>query len=228
MIVLSDIPFTLNAAPFFDEYKIQPGTVLGKKLESLIHEVRAWAHPKALYKISCIDKKDGDTVIVDGVVFASLALRKNLEPVERVFPYIATCGTEVDRIEIVQTDTLMNFWLYQLKGRLLEAAVTYLNRHIDKNYKTGNLSSMNPGSGDEAVWPIAQQRDLFSIFNGADSRIGVRLTDASVLIPETSLMGIIFPAKVDFQSCQLCHREKCRGRKAPFDKEVWKSVYESQ
>ena len=226
MMFLNDIPFNLNAASLFDEYKIQPGTVLCEKLELIIHEVRNTAKPKAMYKISYIDEKDGDAVTLDGVVFTSRALEKNLAPVERVFPYIATCGTEVDRIETDPSDTLVNFWLYQLKGRILQSAMSYLICHIHKNYRTGNLASMNPGSGDESVWPLDQQKILFSIFKDAASGIGVRLTGASVLVPDVSLMGILFPSKIEFQSCQLCHREKCPGRKAPFDEVVWKSIYE--
>ena len=35
-----------------------------------------------------------DSVVVDGITFKSRVLRVNLEQTHRVFPYLATCGTE--------------------------------------------------------------------------------------------------------------------------------------
>ena len=37
------------------------------------------------------------------------------------------------------------------------------------------------------------------------------------MIPRKSISGLYFPTEVTFFSCQLCERERCQGRKAPFD-----------
>jgi len=39
-----------------------------------------------------------------------------------------------------------------------------------------------------------------------------------------SVSGIVFPTETEFESCQVCHREDCPGRKAPFDETVWQAV----
>ena len=83
---------------------------------------------------------------------------------------------------------------------------------------------MNPGSGDALVWPFEQQGELFKICGDVKELIGVSLTKSMVLVPDMSLAGIFFPTEVDFQSCQLCHRENCRFRRAPFDRELWESI----
>lgn len=228
MTPVIDIPFILDTESLLDRYRIQPGTDYGKKFESLVQKVQETGKPKALYTVSYIDEKGEDSVTIDGIVFTSIALRKNLDSVERVVPYIATCGTEVDHIQIAKGDTLESFWMYYLKSILLESAMTHLMTHIDTHYKTGKLSSMNPGSGDEVVWPISQQKELFSTFTDVQSHIGVQLSESSVLIPEASLMGIFYQTEVDFQSCQLCHREKCPSRRAPFNEDIWKSTYSMQ
>jgi hypothetical protein len=83
---------------------------------------------------------------------------------------------------------------------------------------------MNPGSGDANVWPIEQQKELFSLFGDVENLIGVRLTDSFLMVPNKSVSGICFPTEINFQSCQLCHRMNCNGRKAPFDRKLWESV----
>jgi hypothetical protein len=37
------------------------------------------------------------------------------------------------------------------------------------------------------------------------------------MVPRKSISGILFPSEEGFQSCQLCERASCPGRRAPFD-----------
>ena len=84
---------------------------------------------------------------------------------------------------------------------------------------------MAPGSGAADVWPLAQQKELFSLFGGRDKveeLIGVRLTSKYLMIPIKSVSGIFFPAQTEFESCQLCPREGCIRRRASYDPELVK------
>ena len=83
---------------------------------------------------------------------------------------------------------------------------------------------MQPGSGDAEVWPIEQQKELFSVFGDVEALIGVRLTDAMLMIPTMSESGVIFPTATGFASCQVCRREGCSRRTAPFDEAVWQAA----
>jgi hypothetical protein len=224
MVALTDIPFTFDTDQLSEQLRIKPGTDHAKAFEELVSTVQAIAKPKALYKIAFIDEKGVDSVTIDGVQFTSPALRKNLDSIERVFPYIATCGREIDDIEIEQGDLQKKMWLAFFKGNLLQTSIQYLGGHLTNRYKVTNVSSMNPGSGDASVWPFEQQRDLFSIFEDVERHIGVKLTKSLVLVPDMSVAGILFPTETDFQSCQLCHRENCHLRRTPFNKELWESI----
>jgi len=224
MISFTDIPFDLNTNQLFEKLMIKPGTDHAKEFQNLVSKVREIGKPKVLYKVSFIDEKGKDTITLDGVTFTSLALRKNLDSIERVFPYVATCGTEIDDIEIEQGDLQKKLWINFIKLNLLEISIQYLKEQLDKRYRVSKLSTMNPGSGDASVWPFEQQRELFSILGDVEKLIGVRLTKLLVMVPDMSVSGILFPAETDFHSCQLCHREKCRGRRAPFDRELWESI----
>jgi hypothetical protein len=227
MISFTNIPYALDVDQLMSSLRITPGTDRAKEFEELAGEVREVAKPKALYNVSFIDEKGEDTVTLDGITFTSRSLRKNLDSIERVFPYIATCGSEIDGIDAGRGDYRTKLWVSFLKATLLETSIQYLREQLERRYRVSKLSSMNPGSGDASVWPIEQQRELFSLFGDVETHIGVRLTQSLVIVPDMSVSGILFPTETDFQSCQLCHREDCRFRKAAFDRELWESINES-
>jgi hypothetical protein len=86
---------------------------------------------------------------------------------------------------------------------------------------------MSPGSGDADTWPIQQQADLFALLGGIDEvrkQSGVELTDSFLMIPNKTVSGIQFPTETDFRSCQVCHREGCPSRSAPFDAKLWEMM----
>ena len=141
-----------------------------------------------------------------------------------MFAYVTTCGREADEIETPQGDVLAEFWLDTIKADLLSASTRYLNKLLQRRYKLGKTAVMNPGAGDATVWPIEQQAELFSLLGDVEGLIGVRLTDSFLMLPNKSVSGIRFPTEIDFQSCQLCHRENCPGRRSPFNKELWNST----
>jgi hypothetical protein len=153
--------------------------------------------------------------------FVSKVLRANLDEVERVFPYVATCGQELDAISIESDDIFGQFCRDTLKEMALRAAMAHLVTHLKEAYSLETLVSMNPGSGDINVWPIEQQKELFALFGNVQESIGVVLTDSCLMVPNKSVSGLLYPSEDAFQSCQLCHREKCPGRRAPFDPHLW-------
>jgi hypothetical protein len=171
-----------------------------------------------------VEKIKNDAVVIDNVTFTSRTLRMNLDKVGRVFAYVATCGIELDQIEIPPDNYLKRFWLDTIKAALLGSSIDYLKKLLKRKYKLGKTSHMNPGSGDTNVWPIEQQKELFSIFGNVEKLIGVRLTDSFLMVPNKSVSGICFSTKINFESCQLCHRRNCESRKAPFNEKLWKSV----
>jgi len=226
LTVLSDIPITLDIDRLAERYRIAPGSDHAQVFEELVARAQDVARPKALYEVCFIDEKGDDWVSVGGVRLASPALRKNLDQVERLFPYVATCGTEIDSLDIPPGDIRQKAWLFFLKGEFLQGAVAYLDEYVRRHHQIANLSSMNPGSGDATLWPLTEQAALFLLFGDVEGAIGVRLTESSLLIPEISISGVFFPTEADFESCQVCHRERCPTRRAPFSQEAWDALYE--
>ncbi|MFC2034771.1 vitamin B12 dependent-methionine synthase activation domain-containing protein [Chloroflexota bacterium] len=185
-------------------------------VDEMANLVRPVARPKAIFKASYIDDKDGDTVTVDGVKFTSRVLRINLEPVERVFPYIATCGTELEKISVATDDFMRAFCLDVIKMMVVGSAVRYLTDHIRKYYALSKISHMNPGSIDS--WQITEQPALFSLFGNVEKIIGVKLAPSCMMFPINSVSGLYFSTEVTFENCQLCPRDNCVSRRALYDR----------
>jgi hypothetical protein len=217
MEVLDHIPFELDMAEMRRHLRVEQGSEDGRQLGSLADQARAVANPKALYKVAYVDHKGDDAVTIDGITFSSRILRANLDRVERVFAYIATCGAEFDRLDLPADDLLGQYWLDAIKAAALRASIHQLSEHLDLRYALGKTASMNPGSAGLQVWPIEQQRLLFALFGDVESLIGVRLTDSFLMIPNKTVSGVRFPTEVDFRSCQVCERPACPSRAAVFD-----------
>ncbi|MHC4706745.1 MAG: vitamin B12 dependent-methionine synthase activation domain-containing protein [Planctomycetota bacterium] len=221
--VLDNIPFNLDAAALLSELRVSPGSQDAKDIGDLVRDAKTLARAKAIYKVCYIETNDGQTVRIDGVAFKSRVLSANLREVQRAFPYIATCGTELEQLDIPCDDLARSYWADSLKGMILRASLDYLYRYIEDKFALKQTSMMSPGSAEPHIWPIEQQRQLFSLFPNAQAAIGVTLTDTCLMVPSKSVSGILFPTEIDFRSCQLCRRKNCPLRAAPFDPHLMES-----
>jgi hypothetical protein len=224
MEILTAIPFHPDKHTLLQKNRLKPGSRHAVDFEQLLEKALQVARPKAAYKECFIDAKDSGTVTVEGFTFTSHALRKNLDQVERLFPYIVTCGSELDQVPLPPGDMLQAYWLDTIKAAALDAARAALREHLTRKYALEKTSSMNPGSGDQDVWPLPQQRQLFDLLGDVESQIGVVLTDSYLMLPNKTVSGVRFQTEVDFHACQLCHREGCPSRAAPFDRALWDAV----
>jgi hypothetical protein len=212
MNVLDDIPFRLDEPAFLRLTRLESLA----DMQGLLERVLAAARPKAAYKVCYIGARSADSVQIEGQVFRSEVLAKNLEEVERVFPYVATCGTELEPLEDDCAELFTRYCLDVLKELALGAARAHLLEHLRATCGAVGLSSMNPGSGDARLWPLWQQRPLFALMGNVEQAIGVRLTPSLLMQPNKSVSGILFPSEQHFESCQLCSREDCPRRRAPY------------
>lgn len=224
MEILDDIKFTLDAERLLAEAYVEAGSKDADELCALIELARSVGRPKAVYTVGFIGERDSDSVVVDQIRFGSRTLAHNLEDVERVFPYVATCGDELDRAFSGHGDMLKQYWWDMIKSQLLETANEHIRAHLHRKYKLGGTAAMHPGSADTSVWPIEQQRGLFKVLGDVEGAIAVRLTDSSLMIPNKTTSGIIFENESDYRSCEVCHRENCPSRHAPFNEQLWATV----
>lgn len=224
MEALTDIPFDLDTELLMKQVRVKPGTDDASEFHDLLNKAKANGKPKAVYAECFIEAKGNDTVRIEGITFTSRTLRRNLDTVERVFPFVATCGHEIDEAVAVKGDFLKEFWRDTIKASLLSFASKHLCNHLHRKFRLGKTSTMSPGSGDVTVWPIEQQKELFALLGDVHRHIAVMLTDSFLMVPNKTVSGIRFPTEKDFRTCQVCHREHCPSRSAPFDKDLWASM----
>ena len=185
------------------------------QVQTLVEEAQSLISAKAVYKVCYIESKIEDAITIDGTWLKSRVLRKNLNNVERVFPYVVTIGNRLEKKTRACNDLLKKYYLDTIGNVALTDARKYLKDQLRSRYALDGMSYMSPGSLKD--WAIEEQRSLFSILGDVESSIGVRLNETLVMIPNKSLSGIYFPTEIQFYSCQLCHREGCPTRKAPYD-----------
>lgn len=188
-----------------------------KKVQQLVDTAQSFLQPKAMYNLCYIEKKLEDTVIVDGLRFRSKVLRKNLDTIERIFPYVVTIGQVFDEALAACTDFLDKFFLDTIGNVALHAVRKHLTNHLQSKYALTKMAFMSPGS--LADWPVEEQGALFGLLGDVKTAIGVQLTKSFLMLPTKSVSGIYFPTETTFFSCQLCPRKRCESRKAMYDEQ---------
>lgn len=221
---LTNIPVDLQPESLMRQAHLEPDSEDAVIFTELVQRGRCIARPKAVYRECFVTARADQAVEIESIRFESAVLSNNLAKVNRVFAYIATCGTEMDAGMPDDRNPLTDFWWDIIKAAALHKAVRFLSDFLVKRYRLGRTSTMAPGSGDASVWPIEQQKNLFALFGDVEKLIGVRLTDSCLMIPNKSVSGIRFQTERDFRTCQLCHRKDCPNRVAPFDAALWATM----
>ena len=194
-----------------------------EEVRTLVLEAGAVARPRALYKLVFIESKGDDSVVAAGVTFTSRVLRVNLDPLHRFFAFVCTSGRELAAWVNSKEDPLEHFYADAISEAVLKSAMTSLVAHVTERFQLNHTSVMNPGSLTD--WPLREQRPLFALLGDVEAAIGVELTGTLLMVPTKSVSGILFVAEESFASCQLCPREGCPNRRAPYEAGLFERKY---
>jgi hypothetical protein len=217
--ILNDIPLSLDLNALMENVRVEVDSPFAEELASLAANAQGAIRPKAVYRMGYIESRGEETVVIDGVTFCSRILRVNLEQAHRVFIYAATCGREIYEWTESLKDLLHRYWAETIQRMALGAAVQAMNEHITAHHRPGRTATMSPGRlGD---WPLNEQRPLFELLGDTRTEIGVELLPSLLMAPPKTVSGIRFPTEDSFESCQLCPRQDCPGRKAPYDQTLY-------
>lgn len=222
-IILDNIAFDIGLSALLERLRVVPGSEDAVRVDALAKEALAVGRPKGLYKVAFIDERGEDFVILGGVKFTSRILKTNLASANRAFPYVATCGRELEEWSLQFTDMFDSYIADSIKEVALRIAVATLRDHMSTHVNPGKTSSMNPGSLKD--WPISEQKGLFELLGDTEAKVGVRLTDSYLMMPVKSVSGIWFSTESNFENCKLCTRENCPNRRAEYDRELYEKHY---
>ena len=220
IVTIDNIPVQLDSEDILKKLHMDKKKTVKNDIQELIDLAKSIMAPRAIYGIAYISDKGRDTVSVNTTTFTSHVLSTNLASVGRFFPYVVTIGKELEE-KCKSMKLLKQYCLEEIGNITLRTARKYLEDYLKSEYKLTLLSSMSPGR--LADWPLSEQKLLFSLLGDVEELLGVSLTDSMMMIPRKSVSGLYFPTELHFESCQLCPRERCEGRKAPYDAELVKS-----
>ncbi len=220
-----NIPWHIDLAQLAQKLHLTEHKDQLKDFEQLVAEALAVGRPKAFYSVARIESRGERSVVINGVELHSRVLSVNLEQAHRVFPFVATCGIELEAwSETIADRILHRFWADQIKEAALRSALQFMRDHLAAHYQPGPIAQMNPGS--LADWPLRQQRALFRILGDGPQSIGVQLNEHMLMMPTKSVSGIVFPTETSFESCQLCPLEGCPNRRAEYDPALYNQRYQ--
>jgi len=219
MTILNNIQITLDADAVKTRLRLKRDRDL-KALQGLVAVVQSWVEPRVLYKICYIDEKLAEGVIVEGRHLNSRVLRKNLDKIERIFPFVITIGSKFTEKMDACSDLLEKFYIDTIGNVALNQVRLELKNHLKAEYAVDKTAFMAPGSLPD--WPIEEQKPLFELLGDVPAAIGVKLTESFLMLPAKSVSGIYFPTETSFFSCQLCPRERCDSRKAKYNEKLAK------
>ena len=214
MEILENISVNLSLDKVRSRLHMKPDSDLSQ-VRKLVDTVLQLIEPKATYTVCYIEEKLEDSVVVSGLRFSSRVLRKNLDSVERLFPYVITLGSKLGEKQTACNDLLENYYLDTVGNLALTSARKQLKKHLQSKFALEKMSSMAPGSLSD--WPIEEQGPLFKLLGDVEASIGVKLTRNLLMLPAKSVSGFYFPKEVSFNSCQLCPRQRCESRKAKYN-----------
>lgn len=222
-----NIPCTIDRDELIKRMHIKPNnSTFIKTIDKLVDHALKIGNPKLLYKVSYVDFKGDDFVIIDGIKFTSRVLRVNLEETFKVVPYVVTCGTELEEWTKNINGMFDVFCADGIKETILYSALEKSFAIIDEELKIDHAVNMNPGSLPD--WPVKEQKALFQLLGDVKSFIGVELKESFLMSPIKSVSGFRFPMEGTYENCMLCSRENCPGRKAPYEKNLYTEKYQQK
>ena len=221
-IFLQEIDFEPDVEALAKRLRVRGDEFLAE-LAAYAAELRQIARPKGFYRAAWVEQRAAGSVIIDAVEFRSQVLCVNLGQVERVFPYLATCGVELAERRAQEEDILRQFWADAIMETALHTAVRTLLDDLSARFGVGKTAAMNPGSLKD--WPLDQQAPFFELLGPGARQTGVVLTDSMLMQPAKSVSGLFFETESGFINCQLCPRRGCPNRRAEFDAALTRQSY---
>jgi Vitamin B12 dependent methionine synthase, activation domain len=214
METIDRLPVVLDPAAAAAALRFEQSRAPHLDFAGIVRTAQSLIKPRAVFEVAYVGALGEAAVELGGVTFASALLRRQLGDVNKAFPFILTVGPELEREAAGRDDLLAQYYLEGLADIALEQAASRLGESLAARFGLPSLSALSPGSLPD--WPITEQTKLFALLGDVEHRIGVRLTESLLMVPRKSISGILFPSEEGFVACQLCDRQRCPGRKAPF------------
>jgi len=170
-VILDALPFQIDLEELKKKMRVKEGSEMAEKLGVMAQEAQKVARPKVCYRVAYVESKGDDHLMIEGIQFTSRVMRVNLDKVFRTFPFVATCGLELEAWSKSVDGIVEQFWAEEIKVLAVRGTIRYLHEYLTDRYQPGQLSRMNPGSLPD--WPLSEQKPLFALLGNGPATIGV-------------------------------------------------------
>ena len=212
-------PISISEAARYMGIKGAPSDTISDMLERCERLVRQRVRPNYVYLETSVDNTD------DGVILGAMSepltgedIKRHLSGCTRAIMLAATLSQEADKLirQAAVTDMAESLAIDCLCSAAVEQVCDRAEQEIfskhEYPYRTWRFS---PGYGD---LPISLQRSFLIALN-AQRRIGLTVTESSLLIPSKSVTAIIGISETKIErgkrGCAVCNmRESCAFRAA--------------
>lgn len=207
-------PISKREAARYMGVRGEPDSSVAELLDKAELLVRKSVRPKYVYRETTVEQVDGGVKLgAAASILTGNDVKKHLSGCERAVILAATLSSEADKLirrsavtsmaESLAVDCICSAAIEQVCDR----AEKEIFSKINASYRTWRFS---PGYGD---LPISLQSELLAALN-AQRRIGLTVTENSILIPSKSVTAIIGisnePINRGKKGCAVCNlRESC-------------------
>lgn len=190
-----------------------------QEIQNCFRELEELADKKSIYRIFELSLKDENELKIGNVEIYSRNLRTNLKDCKQVVLFVATLGTEVDRLirKMQVVDMAKAVVMQACAATLLEEYCDELQQKIaERMQEQGKYirPRFSPGYGD---FSIQHQRDVLAMLE-ASKRIGVTMTDSYMLTPTKSVTAVIGISDTQTEcksnTCEECDKTDCTYRRS--------------
>lgn len=123
--ILNDFRAEVTYEKVLKRFKMSPEDENAEELFSLFEAVSKIARPKAIYAVAAVEEAE-DCFKIDDILIENKFVKLKLEGKKRVFPYVATCGTEIQQWFENIDDPILKYWADGICEMYLHAAFEHL------------------------------------------------------------------------------------------------------
>lgn len=161
-----------------------PDAALDARIDALEKDILGAMRPHAAADL--VDVTYGESSYSVGpLVLTSVDLRRALRGAKKAYLFAATLGLGPDEV-LRRASVTGASDLLIVQAIATTAVETYINE-VEQTLLGPRTPRFSPGYGD---LPLSVQRDFFAAMGG-EKRLGITLTDASLMIPSKSVTAII-------------------------------------
>ena len=181
---------------------------LGGRLQGLLEEAEALLRPGFLLKeLPSAEVDEG--ILAGDRILASQMLKAQLGGCCKVYAYVATAGDGELRRSFAD-DKLACYLLDQLAYLAYLQAVAAMESAAKNVFGIESVMRFCPGT--VADWPTEALADIFALLSGDEARLGVSLTENSLILPLQTTAGLLADISGGATCCELCGLKHCRER----------------